>query len=61
EDALRGADAAIVATAWTDYITLDPARVAELMRRPLILDARRALDPARWSAHCEYLPIGARA
>jgi hypothetical protein len=31
------------------------------MRRPLVLDARRVLDPVAWSAHCEYLPIGLKA
>ena len=60
EVALRGADAAILATAWPEYSALDPARVRALMRRPLILDSRRALDPAGWSLHCEYLPIGTK-
>ncbi len=61
DSALRGADAAVLATAWPAYIALDPAHVRSLMRRPLILDARRSLDPAKWAAHCEYLPIGVRA
>ena len=61
ESALTGADAAIIATAWQSFVTLDPARVKTLMRRPLIVDARRALDPAKWSAHCEYVPIGVKA
>jgi len=61
ESALAGADAAVLATAWRDYLMLDPARVRALMRRPLVLDARRGLDPVAWSAHCEYLPIGVKA
>jgi UDPglucose 6-dehydrogenase len=61
ESALNGADAAILATAWPAFVALDPARVKSLMRRPLVVDARRALDPATWSAHCEYLPIGVKA
>jgi len=61
ETALAGADAAIVATAWSSLVALDPAVVCRLMRRPLVLDARRSLDGAAWSAHCEYLPIGIMA
>ncbi len=61
ETALAGADAAIVATAWPSLVALDPTAVRRLMRRPLVLDARRSLDAARWSAHCEYLPIGVMA
>jgi UDPglucose 6-dehydrogenase/GDP-mannose 6-dehydrogenase len=61
ESALNGADAAVLATAWPVYVALDPVRVGRLMRRPLVLDARRALDPRAWSAHCEYVPIGVKA
>ncbi|MEP7380290.1 MAG: UDP-glucose/GDP-mannose dehydrogenase family protein [Gemmatimonadota bacterium] len=61
ESALEGADAAVLATAWPSLVALDPARVRALMRRPLVLDARRALDPATWASHCEYLPIGLKA
>jgi UDPglucose 6-dehydrogenase/GDP-mannose 6-dehydrogenase len=61
EAALCAADAAVLATAWPVYVALDPERVRSLMRRPLVLDARRALDPIAWSAHCEYLPIGVKA
>lgn len=61
DSALRGADAAVLATSWPAYIALDPAHVKSLMRRPLVLDARRSLDRAKWAAHCEYLPIGVRA
>jgi UDPglucose 6-dehydrogenase len=59
--ALTGADAAVVATAWPEIVALDPARVRSQMRRALVLDGRRALDPAAWRAHCEYLPIGIMA
>lgn len=61
ESALDGADAAVLATAWPSLVALDPAYVRGLMRRPLVLDARRALDPVAWSAHCEFLPIGLKA
>jgi UDPglucose 6-dehydrogenase/GDP-mannose 6-dehydrogenase len=61
DTALDGADAAVLSTAWPSLVALDPARVRALMRRPLVLDARRVLDPVAWSAHCEYLPIGLKA
>jgi UDPglucose 6-dehydrogenase len=61
DSALSGADAAVLATAWPSLVALDPAHVKKLMRRPLILDSRRALDRQSWSAHCEYLPIGIKA
>ncbi|MGH7554341.1 MAG: UDP-glucose dehydrogenase family protein [Longimicrobiales bacterium] len=61
DGALCAADAAVLATAWPVYVALDPEHVRSVMRRPLILDARRALDPVAWSAHCEYLPIGVKA
>jgi len=61
EAALAGADAAILATAWPSLTALDPARVKTLMRRPLVLDGRRALNQAAWSLHTEYLPIGVKA
>jgi UDPglucose 6-dehydrogenase len=59
--ALCAADAAVLATAWPVYVALDPEHVSSVMRRPLVLDARRALDPIAWSQHCEYLPIGVKA
>ena len=61
DSALSGADAAVLATAWPSLVALDPAHVKSLMRRPLVLDARRGLDRQSWSAHCEYLPIGIKA
>jgi UDPglucose 6-dehydrogenase/GDP-mannose 6-dehydrogenase len=61
DSALSGADAAVLATAWPSLIALDPRRVKSLMRRPLVLDARRGLNRQSWSEHCEYLPIGIKA
>jgi UDPglucose 6-dehydrogenase/GDP-mannose 6-dehydrogenase len=61
ESALTGADAAVLATAWPAYVALDPARVRAIMRRALIVDARRGLDARAWAAHCEYVPIGVKA
>jgi UDPglucose 6-dehydrogenase len=49
EDALRGADAAVIATEWPVYRELDWAALRDIMRRPLIIDGRRLLpsDPLR--------------
>ncbi len=46
-DALRGADALLVLTEWQEYRVLDVERARELMRRPVVVDARNLYDPAR--------------
>ncbi len=43
EDALRGADAAVIATEWPVYRDLDWAGLRATMRHPLIIDGRRLL------------------
>ena len=43
EEALQGADAAVIATEWPVYRDLDWAAVRVTMRRPLIIDGRRLL------------------
>jgi len=48
--ALRDADLVLLLTEWDEYVQLDPARVANLVRRPVIIDGRNALNPARWRA-----------
>jgi UDPglucose 6-dehydrogenase len=46
EEALRGADAAVIATEWPVYRDLDWAAVRATMRRPLIIDGRRLVPYA---------------
>lgn len=46
EEALDGADACILQTAWPAYAAIDPATFVDRMRRPVVLDGRRALDGA---------------
>ena len=41
EEALRGADAAVIATEWPIYRDLDWASLRETMRHALIIDGRR--------------------
>jgi UDPglucose 6-dehydrogenase len=47
EEALRGADAAVIATEWPVYRDLDWAALHATMRRPLIIDGRRLLPYAQ--------------
>jgi UDPglucose 6-dehydrogenase len=44
-DATAGADVVVVLTEWDEFRWLDFERVANLMRRPAIVDARNLLDP----------------
>jgi UDPglucose 6-dehydrogenase len=44
DDALRDADAAVLVTEWPELVGLDWRAAASLMRRPLIVDGRNALD-----------------
>ncbi|WP_407842162.1 UDP-glucose/GDP-mannose dehydrogenase family protein (plasmid) [Streptomyces sp. DSM 116496] len=46
EEALDGADAAVVVTEWAQLRDVDWGRVAQLMRRPVLFDGRNLLDPA---------------
>jgi UDPglucose 6-dehydrogenase len=46
-EALKGAHAAVLVTAWEEFRTLDLKRAADLMEEPKVLvDGRNALDPA---------------
>ncbi|MFF8595612.1 UDP-glucose dehydrogenase family protein [Streptomyces sp. NPDC015220] len=46
----RDADVVLHLTEWRQYRALDPARLAETVRAPRLLDARNALDQAAWQA-----------
>ena len=48
--ALAGADALVLVTDHDVFKELDPARVAPLLRRKLLVDTRNTLDRAAWSA-----------
>lgn len=47
-DGLAGADLVILATEWREYRELDPVWTAELVAESVLIDARNALDLARW-------------
>ena len=42
------ADVVLHLTAWPAYREIDPAKLASVVRRPAILDARHTLDAVRW-------------
>ena len=46
EDALEGADAAVLVTEWPQIVDLDWRALRATMRTPLVVDGRNALDPA---------------
>jgi len=45
DEALRGADAAVLVTEWPDLVNLDWLAVRPLMRQPIVVDGRNALSP----------------
>jgi UDPglucose 6-dehydrogenase len=50
EEAVRGADAVLLLTEWTEYRQLDPAQFIDLVATPAIVDGRNCIDPAQWRA-----------
>jgi UDPglucose 6-dehydrogenase len=50
EEAARDADVLLVLTEWDEFRNADPEILGKAVRRRNVLDARHALDPARWRA-----------
>jgi len=50
EEALAGADAAILVTEWPEFAELDWKALATTMKRPVLVDGRNFLDPAQMRA-----------
>lgn len=46
EDALDGAEAVIILTEWSDYISLDWTAAKDRVHTPIVIDGRNCLDPA---------------
>ncbi len=46
-EAVRGAQALVLATAWKEFLSLDMVRVSEEMQGRVVIDARNALDGER--------------
>ncbi|HEV8437430.1 MAG TPA: nucleotide sugar dehydrogenase [Methylomirabilota bacterium] len=62
EEALRGADAALVATEWPQFTSISADDVIRWMRHPLVLDVGRFLE-ARLGSHSRirYVSVGRAA
>jgi UDPglucose 6-dehydrogenase len=59
DEALSGADLALVQTEWEEYRSLSPGHLVSVMGRPVVVDARRALDPdAMEKGGVTYLGVG---
>ncbi len=46
EEALEGADAAVLVTEWPEFAELDWKALAGRMAKPVLIDGRNFLDPA---------------
>jgi UDPglucose 6-dehydrogenase len=58
-EATEGADALVLLTEWPEFIQADWPRVRELMRRPIVVDGRNALDRTTLLWHgFDYSGIG---
>jgi UDPglucose 6-dehydrogenase len=59
EEALQGADAAVIVTEWPEFAELDWESLRDRMATPLVVDGRNFLDPSRLrAAGFEYEGIG---
>lgn len=59
EAAMAGADALVVATEWSEFRGLDPARIARLLRRPVVVDLRNVWTPREMrAAGLRYFGVG---
>ena len=57
--ACKGADVLVILTEWNQFRMLDLGRVKELLRRPVIVDARNIYDPEPMrAAGFKYCGIG---
>jgi UDPglucose 6-dehydrogenase len=58
-EAVADVDAAVIVTEWNLFRALEPARLRQLMRRPLIVDLRNIYEPVRMAeAGFDYVSIG---
>jgi UDPglucose 6-dehydrogenase len=56
ENACESADLVLVLTEWAEFLELDPAALAEIVRRRVVIDGRLCLDKDRWAeSGWEYL------
>lgn len=58
EEALSGADAAVVATGWPEFAEFDWNRLCASMRNQVVIDGRNLLANVSWPAGVRYFGIG---
>jgi UDPglucose 6-dehydrogenase len=58
EAAVRVADVVVLATAWEEFATLDPAVVARAGQRRVVIDCWRILDRPRFEQIASYIELG---
>lgn len=59
EDALQGADAAVILTDWADFRGLDMDALKKALKTPMLIDLRNMYDPAQVRAEgIRYIPLG---
>jgi len=58
EEAMTGASAAFLTTAWPEFVSADWRQLILLMQDAVIVDGRNALRNISWPADVRYLPIG---
>ncbi|HKH98234.1 MAG TPA: nucleotide sugar dehydrogenase [Candidatus Sulfotelmatobacter sp.] len=57
--AAEGSDALVVGTGWPEFRALDFDRIKHLLKKPVIVDTKNLLDPARLRAlGFEYMGVG---
>ena len=58
-EALEGADGLVIVTGWDEFAAIEPAAIRRALRRPVVVDAAWALDPARVrAAGLTYVGLG---
>jgi UDPglucose 6-dehydrogenase len=58
-EAARNADVVLLLTEWAEFREMDPAKLAEVVASPRLVDGRNALDPAAWrDAGWTYRALG---
>lgn len=57
-EAVKGADAVVLATAWQEFVEADWAALCASMRIRLVVDGRNALKQVTWPEGVLYRPIG---
>jgi UDPglucose 6-dehydrogenase/GDP-mannose 6-dehydrogenase len=57
-EVVRNATAAVLATAWPEFVSADWPALLSQMARPMIVDGRNALRHVQWPAGTQYICVG---